>query len=229
MRSDPEKVQRDHIVPAEIPGIEIENNYEAVPGPAVKLEAEKEPMDVRKLALAARANACLSVVDTSLDKTRGVDDHGAHDDAPMVHLTGNDPFLSEKIQNRAKQKMVNNGESGSNDDNNTISPLQHQSVGDNSSDEEDDDMNEEYSGPVVEPQQMCQGKRVRRQVKYLVSTHKGQSYDQGVAFHHVSHLKVSKGDKVKGQIAGAGYSTKKGVLHFNFNYDTLCPTAMTEG
>ena len=41
VRSDPEKVQRDHIVPAEIPGIKIKNDYEAVPGPAIELEAEK--------------------------------------------------------------------------------------------------------------------------------------------------------------------------------------------
>ena len=72
MRSDPEKVQRDHGVPAEIPGIEIENNYKAVQGPAAKPEAEKVPMDVRKLALAARANAGLSIMYAPLDTTRGV-------------------------------------------------------------------------------------------------------------------------------------------------------------
>ena len=69
---------------------------------------------------------------------------------------------------------------------------------------------------------------MRRQARYLDPTHKGQSYDQGVAFHQVSHLKVSEGDEIKGQCVGAEYSTKKGVLHFNFNEDTPCPTAMTE-
>ena len=67
MRSDPEKIQRDHIVPAEIPEIEIENNYEAVQGPAVEPEAEKEPMDVRELTMTAHANAGLSIVDTPLN------------------------------------------------------------------------------------------------------------------------------------------------------------------
>ena len=103
VRSDPEKVQqRDHVVPAEIPGIEIKNKYEAVPGPVIGLEAEKEPMDVRKLVLAARVNAGLSVVDKPLDTTRGVDDHGTYDDAPVLDLTVNDLFLPKKTQNRAK-------------------------------------------------------------------------------------------------------------------------------
>ena len=30
------------------------------------------------------------------------------------------------------------------------------------------------------------------------------------------------------ELAGAGYSAKKGVLHFNFNGDAACPTAMSE-
>ena len=68
---------------------------------------------------------------------------------------------------------------------------------------------------------------MRRQAKYLMPTHNGQSYDQRMDFQQVSHLDVSKGDKIKGQVARAGYSTKKGVLHFNFNEDTPCPTAMT--
>ena len=69
---------------------------------------------------------------------------------------------------------------------------------------------------------------MRKQARYLVPTHKGQSYDQGVAFHQVSHLRVSEGDELKGQFAGARYNIKKGVLHFNFNEDTPCPTAMSE-
>merc|ERR1712194_836549 len=69
VRSEPEKVQRDHVVPAEIPGIEIEDDYVAVQGPAGELEAEKELMDIRRLALAARANAGLSEVDAHLDTT----------------------------------------------------------------------------------------------------------------------------------------------------------------
>ena len=42
--SDSEKVQRDQVVPAEIPGIEIKNNYKAVPGPAIKLEAKPKSL-----------------------------------------------------------------------------------------------------------------------------------------------------------------------------------------
>ena len=149
-------------MPAEIPGIEIEINYEAVPGPVVKLKAEREPVDFRKLALVARANAGLSVVDTSLHTTRGLDDHGVHDDARMIDLTGNDPFLSGKIQNRVKQEMVNDGESGSNDNNDSIPPLQRQSEGYNSSHKEDNNMDEEYSVPAMEPPTLRQGKRVGR-------------------------------------------------------------------
>ena len=69
---------------------------------------------------------------------------------------------------------------------------------------------------------------MRRQAKFLVPTHKVQSYDQGVAFHQVFHLKVSKGDIFKGRFSGAGYSTKKRVLHFNFNKDAQCSMVMTE-
>ena len=124
--------------------------------------------------------------------------------------------------------MVNDGESGSDDDSDTIPPIHHQSDGDNSSDEEDNDKDEEHSGPVVESTTLRQEKRARRQAKYLVPTHKGQSYDQGVAFHQVSHLMVSKGGNIKGQFAGARSSTKKGVLYFNFNEDTPCPIAMSK-
>ena len=145
----------------------------------------------------------------------------------MIDLTVNDPFLLRKTQNGVKQDMVD-GDSGSNDNDGTIPPLRHQCEGGDSSDKEDDGMYEEYSGPVFEPTVLCQGTRVRSQAKYLVPTHTGQSYDQGVSFHQVSHLKVSKGNYVRDQFAGAGYSTKKGVLHFNFNEDTPCPTEMTE-
>ena len=51
-------------------------------------------MDVRRLALAACANAGLSEVDAQLDTTGGVDEHGTYDDAPiMIDLTGDDPCL----------------------------------------------------------------------------------------------------------------------------------------
>ena len=96
VRSDPEKVQRDHSVPAEIPGIEIEDNYKAVQGPAVEPEAEKEPMDVRELTLAVRANDGPNVVDASLDTTRGVNERDTHDDASVVDLTEDESFLPAK-------------------------------------------------------------------------------------------------------------------------------------
>ena len=93
VRSEPEKVQRDHVVPAEIPGTEIEDDYVAVQGPAVELEAETEPMYMRRLALAAHANAGLGEKDAHIDTTRGVDEHGSHDDAPTIDLPGDAPFL----------------------------------------------------------------------------------------------------------------------------------------
>ena len=40
------KVQRDHVVPAEIPSIEIEDGCVRVQGPAVELWTDKEPMDI---------------------------------------------------------------------------------------------------------------------------------------------------------------------------------------
>jgi hypothetical protein len=94
--NEPEKVQRDHGVPAEIPGIKIEDDYKAVPGPAVEHELEKESVDVRKGALAARANSGLNVVDTPLVTTRGVNSHGINDDAPVINLTRDYPLLPEK-------------------------------------------------------------------------------------------------------------------------------------
>ena len=118
-------------------------------------------MGVKRLALAACVNAGLSEVDAHLDTTRGVDEHGIHDDAPMTDLTGD-----------IKQEM-GNGASGSNDDNDTVPPLSHQSIRDDSSDGEDNDVDEEYSGPVFEPTSLCGGPRMRRQAKHLVPTHKG--------------------------------------------------------
>ena len=50
-------------------------------------------MDVRNLALTARANAGLSAMDTPLATARGVDDPGTRDNVPMIDLTRNDPFL----------------------------------------------------------------------------------------------------------------------------------------
>ena len=96
----------------------------AVQGPAVELKPDKEPMDVRHLALAARANAGLGEADAHLTTTRGVDEHGAHDDAPMIDLTGDDPFLPGRAQDRVKQEMAN-GVDGSNDEDNTMPLLRH--------------------------------------------------------------------------------------------------------
>ena len=132
-----------------------------------------------------------------------------------------------QAHDRVKQEMVN-GVDGSNDEDDVMSPLHHQNDGDGSSDREDNDVDKEYSEPNVSQTSLRRGPRVRKQVKHLVPTHKGQSYDQGVAFHQVSHLRVSEEEEIKGQFAGAGYSTKKGVIHFNFNEDTQCTTAMTE-
>ena len=69
---------------------------------------------------------------------------------------------------------------------------------------------------------------MRRQARYLVPSHKGNSYDQGGAFHQLSWLKVSKGEGIKGQLTGTNNSTKQEVLCFNFNEDALCPPAMTK-
>ena len=52
-------------------------------------------MGLRKLTLAARVNAGLSVVDAPLDTTRGVNERGTHNDAPMIDLTGDDSFAWE--------------------------------------------------------------------------------------------------------------------------------------
>ena len=58
-------------------------------------DAEKELMDIRRLALAAHENAGLGEADTHLNTTRGVDERGdgAHDDAPMIDLIEDDPCL----------------------------------------------------------------------------------------------------------------------------------------
>ena len=95
-------VQRDHVVPSEIPGIEIEDDYVAVQCPAVETEPDKEPMDVRRLALAARANAGLGKADAHLATTRGVDEHGTHDNATIIDLTRDAPLLTGRAQGRVK-------------------------------------------------------------------------------------------------------------------------------
>ena len=69
---------------------------------------------------------------------------------PVIDLTEDDSFLPIKSQNRVKREMVN-GVSGSNDEDDSMLPLRHLSEGDDSSDKVDDDMNKEYSGPVVCP------------------------------------------------------------------------------
>ena len=105
-----------------------------------------------------------------------------------------------------------NGADGSDDEDNTMPPLRHQGDGDDSSDEEDDDVDEEYSGPVFEPTSLCRGTRVRKQVKHLVPAHKGQSYDrdQGVAFHQVSHLRVSEEEEIKVSLQDLDTVRRKG-------------------
>ena len=122
---------------------------------------------------------------------------GAHDDTPVIDLTEDDSFLPTKSQNRVKQEMVN-GVSGGDDEDDSIPPLRRQSEGDDISNKEDNSMDKDYSGHVVGPTALCQATRVRRQARYLDHTHKGKSYYQGVAFHRVSHLKVSEGDTIKG-------------------------------
>ena len=104
MRSELDKVQRDHIVPAEIPRSEIEHNYKAVPGSATKPEAEKEPIDARRLALVARAHVGLSVVDTPLATTRGVDKYGVRDGTSVIDLTGKMTLSYKEKHTKASSK-----------------------------------------------------------------------------------------------------------------------------
>ena len=91
-----------------------------------------------------------------------------------------------------------NGVDGSNGEDNVMPLLRCQNDGDDSSDKEDDDVDREYSGPVIELTSLRRGTRTRKQVTQLVPTNKGQSYDQGVTFHQVSHLRASDEDKIKG-------------------------------
>jgi len=112
VRSEPEKVQRDHVVPAEIPGIEIGDGYVAVQGPAVELETDKEPMDIRRLALAARVTAGLGEAGVHLNTTRGVDEHGAHDNTPTINLTGGGSFLRGRAHDRVKQEACRRNRKG---------------------------------------------------------------------------------------------------------------------
>jgi hypothetical protein len=87
-------------------------------GQAIELEVGKEPIDIRKLALTARANAGLIVVDTPLATTRGGDDNGTYDNVPIIDLARNSPFLPGKKQNGVKQETVNDGGNNSDDNNN---------------------------------------------------------------------------------------------------------------
>ena len=112
-------------MPAEIPGIEIENHYETESGPSIQPRVEKESMDVRRLALAAHANAGLSVVDTPLATTRGLDNPGVSNDAPVIDLIENHSLLSRGVHRTANQEMVNGGNNSSNDKGDGIPYLRH--------------------------------------------------------------------------------------------------------
>jgi hypothetical protein len=176
-----------------MPRIEINNYYAPVSGPAFELESEKDPMNVSRLAPVARVNTGLSIVNTPLNTTKGVNNHGISDDAPIIDLTGNDPLLSGGVHRSTKQDLVNGCNDGSNNEDDGIPHIGHQRDGDDSSNGNYDDEDKEYSGPDVATEPLRQGKRVRRQDWYLIPSHKGTYYDQGVAFHQVSHLTMSKG------------------------------------
>ena len=55
-----------------------------------------------------------------------------------------------------------NGVDGSNDEDDTMVPLRHQNDGDDSSDKEDDDVDEEYSEPNVSQMSLRRGTRARK-------------------------------------------------------------------
>ena len=69
-------------------------------------------MDVKRMALAARVNAGLSVANTPLSTTRIVNNHGVSDHAPIIDLTGDDLLLPRGVY-RSKQELVNDDNTSS--------------------------------------------------------------------------------------------------------------------
>ena len=75
------------------------------------------------------------------------------------------------------------------------------------------------------------GKRVRVPMHMLIPSMKGKHHDEGVyegvGFPQVKSIRVEcKMDRIKNQFAGAGYSTKRGVINLQFDDDTPPPPEM---
>ena len=71
-------------------------------------------------------------------------------------------------------------------------------------------------------------KRVRVPMQILIPTTKGKHYDEGVyegvGFTHIKSIRVEcKTDCTKNHSAGAGYSTKRGVINLHFDDDAPPP------
>ena len=70
-------------------------------------------MDARKLALAAHMNAGLGIMELSLNKTRGANNHSVSNITPVIDLAGNGPILSGGVPRSVRQIMVNDGNDSS--------------------------------------------------------------------------------------------------------------------
>ena len=77
------------------------------------------------------------------------------------------------------------------------------------------------------------GKRVRLPRQMLIPTMRGKHHDEGVyegvGFPQIKSIRVEcKMDRIKSHFAGAGYSTKRGVINLQFDEDAPPPPEMTE-
>ena len=75
---------------------------------------------------------------------------------------------------------------------------------------------------------LYRGKVVRLPSKIVIPTMKGKHHEEGVyegvGFPQVKSIRVEcEMDRITNQFAGAGYSTKRGVINLQFDVDAPTP------
>ena len=206
---EPKLVQPDFI--AEIPGIEVESNYEPIIGPKPNTEPEVKSSYVERTKNAHKiAGRNTDVVKQS--KARGVDDY--EDDASDIEIEESDDESDGGVYPGIKQEAIKFEDVPENDD-------------------EDNPPSLAKRGSVPPMASRGRGKRVRVPKQMLIPTMKGKDYDEGVyegvGFTHIKSISVEcKMYRIKNQFAGAGYSTKRELIKLQFDDNAPPPPKMTE-
>ena len=182
---DPIFIQPDFI--AEIPGIDMDSDYEKIIGPKPDEEQDANPW-VSKREAAARRNAGL---ETNVDvhvTTRGVDDD--IEETPVDEV---------------------NDESDDKSDGGVYPLVAEEDHSSGYDPEEEGNYQPEPEVPIGRIH------RIRRPQKKIIPTMKGKHHSSGVygrtSLHQVEKLNESESDRIENRFVGSGYSTKIGVLN----------------